>query len=70
VPIHESRIVKDIDVEIRGTEARQLFRKIPPEWEAKLAPVIPGIQCGTMSPIEAKTAWLAKFRELWPDFRE
>lgn len=67
---NESEFVKAIDVEIRGTEARQLFRKIHPEWEAKLAPVIPGIQCGTMSPIEAKMAWLAKFRELWPDFRE
>lgn len=66
----ESAMVKDIDVEIRGTEARQLFRVIHPEWEANLAPVIPGIQCGTMSPIEAKVAWLAKFRELWPDFKE
>lgn len=70
VPIHRSQFVKNIDVELRGTEARQLFRKIPPEWEAKLAPVIPGIQCGTMSPLQAKMAWLAKFRELWPDFVE
>jgi hypothetical protein len=70
LPIAESAFVKDIDVEIRGTEARQLFRVIPPEWEANLAPVIPGIQCGTMSPIEAKTAWLAKFWELFPNFKE
>jgi hypothetical protein len=62
--------VTNIDVEIRGTEARQLFRVIPPKWEAKLAPVIPGIQCGTMSPIEAKTAWLAKFRELWFNWKD
>jgi hypothetical protein len=67
---NESPSIKAIDVEIRGTEARQLFRVVPPEWEAKLAPVIPGIQCGTMSPIEAKTAWLAKFWELFPDFKE
>jgi len=70
LPLNESEFVKSIDVEIRGTEARQLFRTIHPQWEAKLAPVIPGIQCGTMSPIEAKTAWLAKFWELFPDFIE
>jgi hypothetical protein len=67
---HEADYVKAIDVEIRGTEARQLFRVIQPEWEAKLAPVIPGIQCGTMSPKEAKSAWLAKFWELFPNFKE
>ena len=70
VPVDEHPFVKAIDVEIRGTEARQLFRVIHPQWESKLAPVIPGIQCGTMSPIEAKIAWLAKFWELFPNFKE
>lgn len=70
VPVIESQFVKDIDIELRGTEVRQLFRETPAEWEAILAPPIPGIQCGTMMPWQAKRAWLAKFRELWPGFVE
>jgi hypothetical protein len=64
----ESATVKDIDVEIRGTERRDLMGNRQMQWET--APPIDGIQCGTMSPIEAKVAWIAKFRELWPDFKE
>lgn len=68
VSIVESATVKDIDIEIRGTERRDLMGNRQMQWET--APPIEGIQCGTMTPLQAKTAWLAKFRELWPDFKE
>lgn len=68
VPIVESATVKDIDVEIRGTERRDLMGNQQMRWDT--APPIDGIQCGTMSPKEAKAAWLAKFRELFPTFQE
>jgi hypothetical protein len=64
----ETAFVKDIDVEIRGTERRDLMGNRQMQWET--APPIDGIQCGTMSPIEAKVAWLAKFWELFPNFKE
>lgn len=66
----ESPFVKAIDVEIRGTERAQLLPNCNGLTEWKTAPPIPGIQCGTMSPIEAKAAWLAKFWELFPNFKE
>lgn len=63
----ESATIKDLDVEIRGTERVWLFPDID-AW--KTAEPIQGIECGTMSPTQARDAWLAKFSELWPEWRE
>jgi hypothetical protein len=59
----EPAIVKDVDVELRGTERAWLFPQIE-NWDTR--PVIPGIACGVMTPEGARVAWLARFHELWP----
>ena len=62
----EPALVKQVDIEIRGTERHWLFPPCP-EWET--SPPIPGIVCGVMSPDGAREAWLARFFELWPERR-
>lgn len=62
----EPQIIKDIDVEIRGSEREWLMSTTKHLTSWTSAPPIPGIVCGTMSPNGAKEAWLRRFDELQP----
>lgn len=62
----EPELVRQVDIEIRGTERHWLF---PPIDRWKTYPAIPGIVCGVMTPEGAREAWLARFYELFPEWR-
>ena len=61
----EPALVRNVDVEIRGTERHWLF---PPIEGWKTAPPIPGIVVGVMTPEGAREAWLTRFYELFPEW--
>lgn len=62
----EPALVRQVDVEIRGTERHWLF---PPIEGWKTAAPIPGLICGVMTSEGAREAWLARFYELFPEWR-
>ena len=66
----EPELVRQIDVEIRGTERHWLMPESRALTSWTTAPVIGGIECGTMAPQEAGEAWLQRFYELRPDWND
>jgi len=62
----EPEYVDRVDKTIRGNERRDLF----PRTEPFGGSYYEGIVCGTMTPEQAKAAFLAKFHELWPEWNE
>lgn len=62
----EPEAVQIIDVAIRGTERHWLF---PPIETWKTAAPFAGIVCGTMTPEGARELWLARFAELFPNWK-
>jgi hypothetical protein len=67
LPAHQSGLVQQVDVEIRATEMAQLMPYV--ELREKVEP-IQSIICGTMSVDEAQSAWLQRFHELFPVWRD
>lgn len=61
LPENEPKLVKEVDVELRGTERYWLFGASKQEWKTPV--VIPDIVCGVFSHAQAKQAWLARFRQ-------
>ena len=66
----EPELVRQIDVEIRGTERHWLMPESRALVEWKTAPILEWMECGTMTPQEAKHGWLTRFYDLRPDWRD
>jgi uncharacterized protein len=65
----EPAIVKQVDIEMLGTEARQLKQPIHPDWHhdapgGKLAEEIPGLVLG-WDPTTAERVFLSRYEKLW-----
>lgn len=71
----EPELVRQVDNEILGTEARQLKAPVDPDWGAwfpggVLPAAIPGVRVGVWTPAQAKRAFLARFHRLFPEHKE
>lgn len=72
LPTEEPDIVKAVDTEILGTEARQLKFPVHPDWAkttatGELQPSIPGLRVGIWTPAQAERAFLRRFNRLFPN---
>jgi hypothetical protein len=71
----EPDIVKQVDTDILGTEARQLKSPVDPDWgnwfpDGKLPAAFPGVRVGLWSPARARREFLRLFDRLFPDHKE
>jgi hypothetical protein len=69
LPGEEPKVVRDLDTEILGTEARRFKSPVHPDWEAYLPPLMPDIIPARMGlePAEARYRYLWRFKALWGD---
>jgi hypothetical protein len=57
--------VEQIDTQIIGTEAPELFARIPEEWH--LPAVLQNVRVRGLNPERARATFLRRFCELWPE---